>query len=182
MAGSMQERYLSARNSSNLRLSPNSVGTADVMIAAGRVAARSKRKAVALAVWGVLSSERMQGANEVANLMAGWLRNRSFEVDGRNVMPRVVALDISMAVLKWWRAPACPTCGGHGHPLVLNSPVIDETRDCPECQGTGRILLSRLVRSEYADSAHWLSNEVDTMCNMVFGELAREINAGMDFL
>jgi hypothetical protein len=182
MSGSMQERYLSARNTSNLKLSLNSIGAADVMIAAGRVAARSKRKSVALAVWGVLASERMQGANEVADMMAGWLRNHSFGADDRKVMPRMVAFDISMAVLKWWRAPACPTCGGHGHPQLLNSPVIDETRDCPECHGTGKILLTRLVRPEYAEQAHWLSNEVDAMCSMVFGEMAREINAGMDFL
>jgi hypothetical protein len=177
---SMQERYLSARNTNSLKLSPNSVGSADVMIAAGRVAARSKRRSTALAVWGVLASERMQGANEVADTMAKWIHGRS--LGSGATIKTVEAFDVAMAVLKWWRSPACPSCGGHGHPLIPNSPVIDEIRDCPECNGTGKILLHRIVRPEYADQARWLSDEVGSMCNLIFGEMARELNADMDFI
>ena len=178
---SMQERYFAARTTSNLRLDPNAIGSADVLIAAGRVAKRSERKAVALAVWGTLSSDHMTGAHVVADLMAKWLRDRSHAMNGKAI-PRVAAYDTSMAVLKWWRKPACPTCGGHGHPLILNSPIVDESRDCPACNGTGQIPLHRLVRTEYVDDAYWLSGEIDTLCALVFGEMAREIRADMDLL
>jgi hypothetical protein len=178
---SMQERYFAARTTSNLRLDSNTIGSADVLIAAGLVAKRSERKSVALAVWGVLSSDHMTGAHAVAELMAGWLRKRSFARDGK-AMPETSAKDTAMAVLKWWRHPACQTCGGHGHPLILNSPIVDESRDCPACHGTGQVPLHRLVHTEYADDAYWLSGEIDTLCAMVFGEMAREIRADMDLL
>lgn len=181
MAGnrSMQERYFGARNASNLRLSPHSVGHADVLIAAGRVARRSDRKAVALAVWSVLASDHMVGAHAVADMMAGWLVGRAFQ-ETRRPMRKMRAFDVAMAVLKWWRHPACPTCGGHGHPLHLGTPVIDETRECPACHGTGQTPLERLVRTEYIEQARWLSGEIDTLCSLVFGEMAREIRADMD--
>lgn len=176
---SMQERYFGARTTSNLRLNPNSIGAADVLIAAGLVARRSERKSVALAVWGVLASDHMTGAHTVAELMGGWLRRRTFARDGR-AMSKTAAKDTAMAVLKWWRHPACLTCGGHGHPLIPNSPVIDESRDCPACSGTGQIPLGRLVRTEYIEDAHWLSGEVDSLCALVFGEMAREIRKDME--
>lgn len=178
---SMQERYFAARTTSNLRLDPNTIGAADVLIAAGRVAKRSERKSVALAVWGVLSSDHMTGAHEVAELMAKWLHGRSIQ-QRRTPISKLAAKDVAMAVLKWWRKPACPTCGGHGHPLILNSPIVDESRDCPACNGTGQIPLHRLVRTEYVDDAYWLSGEIDTLCALVFGEMAREIRADMELL
>jgi hypothetical protein len=178
----MQERYMSARNTSSLVLSSRTVGSADVMIAAGRVAKRSERKAMALAVWGVLTTENMRGANAVADVMARWIREHAYQMGERIKPPMPMAFDVAMAVLKWWRAPACLTCGGHGHPNILNSPVIDELRDCPDCRGTGRIPLERLVRSEYVAHAHWLSGEIDTLCALVFGEMARELNDSMDLL
>lgn len=182
MAGrSMQERYFGARTTSNLRLAPDRIGPADVLISAGVVSRRSERKAMALAVWGVLASDHMTGAHTVAEALGGRLRKRSFLRDGV-AMPETSATDTAMAVLKWWRHPACLTCGGHGHPLILNSPVIDESRECPACNGTGQIPLHRLVRTEYAADAYWLSGEIDTMCQMVFGEMARELRKDMELL
>jgi len=178
---SMQERYFGARTTSDLRLTPDRIGSADVLIAAGIVAKRSERKSVALAVWGVLVSDHMTGANEVAEMMGRWLRKRSFARDGKT-MPELAAKDVAMAVLKWWRHPACLTCGGHGHPLIPNSPVIDESRECPACLGSGHIPLNRLVRTEYVDDAYWLSGEIDTLCQMVFGEMARELRKDLELL
>jgi len=178
---SMQERYFAARNSSNLRLNPERVGATDVLIASGRVAGRSERKALAIAVWGTLSSDHMTGANAIAERMAGWLRKRSFARDGKAI-PDTHAKDTAMAVLKWWRKPACLTCGGHGHPLIPDSPVIDTSRDCTDCNGTGQMPLRKIVRTEYINDAYWLSAEIDMLCALVFGEMAREIKADMDTL
>ena len=166
----MQERYLGARQSSNLRLVVDNTGSADVLIAAGWVARASERKAVALAIAGVMSSERMTGANAVAETLAGWLRKRTGSQTQWAMKP-TEAFDVAMMVLKWFRRLACPDCDGHGHPAMLNSPVIDDSRDCPSCLGTGRIQIARLVKPEFAEHAKWLSNEVEVIFTMVFGQV-----------
>ena len=177
MAGGfgIQERYLSARNTSNLRLVVDNTGSADVLIAAGLAARGSERKTVALAVWGVLATENMRGAHLVSELMAGWLRKRSYQAGDRIVLKHVVAADIAMTVLKWCRTPACPACNGHGHPLRVNAPVIDELRDCTECHGTGKIDLARVLRHEHVEQGRWLAAEIELLCTTVFGDIARRL-------
>jgi len=175
----MQERYFSARMTSNLRLTPNTIGAADVLIASGIVSRRSEKMSVALEVWGVLASDHMTGGRKVSEMLGRWLRKRSFARDKR-AMPKLAANDLAMTVLKWWRHPACLTCGGHGHPLILNSPIVDESRACPACLGTGQIPMNRLVRTEYVEDAHWLSGEIDTLCQLVFSEMAREIRKDVE--
>ena len=171
---STQERYMGARRSSNLRLVANNTGSADVLIAAGWVARASERKAVALAIAGVMSTERMTGANAVSDVMAGWLRDRDYKLNG-SALPRVQARDLAMTVLKWWQLPSCPACGGHGHPAILNSPVLDESRECADCRGTGKIQMSRLVKPEFVEHARWLSNEIEVIYTMVCGQINRRL-------
>lgn len=171
---STQERYLGARRSSNLRLVVDNTGSADLLIAAGWVARASERKSVALAIAGVMASERMAGANAVAEVLAGWLVKRS-QYRSNHGMAQVQAHDLALTVLKWWQRPTCLDCGGHGHPLLPNSPVIDETRECPTCLGTGKIPMARIVRSELVDPARWLSNEIEVIYGMVFGQIKRRM-------
>lgn len=181
MAGgrSTHERYLGARTSSNLRVVTERSGSADVLIAAGLVARGSERKSVALAVWGVLATEQMRGAHAVADLMGCWIHGRSLQ-PGQRVVKRVVASDVAMTVLKWYQKPACPECHGHGHPLMANSPVIDETRVCPACHGTGQIDMARLVRPEHVEHARWLGAEIEGLCSLVFSDVARKLSAEMN--
>lgn len=177
---SAAERYLSARRTSNLRLSAESRSDADVLLAAAYASTGHERKALALAVYGVMASTDMRGARAVADQLAGWLVRRSYKGRGESAMARVVAFDLALTVLKWFHRPTCLSCGGHGHPLRANSPVIDEGRECHACHGTGQIPLERLVRSEYTQHARWLAEELRVMGSLVFGDMSRRLRADMD--
>ena len=172
---SMGERYLSARRASNLRIAAEGGGAADVLMLAGWVAGSSERKTLALAVYSVLASSEMRGARELANQMAGWIVRRSYRAAGEQVIPRIKAFDLVLTVLKWHQNPACPACDGLGHPRMPNSPVLDTTRNCTECRGTGKIPMHRIVSTEHVDHALWLADELQGLTAMVFSEMSRRM-------
>lgn len=176
---SAAERYLSARRSSHLRLKLDARCEADTLLAAGFASRGSTRKSMALAVYGVLASEGMTGAWAVADEMGGWLRRRAYLSD-QSMPQRTAAIDLAMTVLKHFHHPTCPTCGGIGHPLLANSPVIDSTHECHACHGTGQVLIERLVKPEHIELARWLVDEINSMCGWVFGDIARRLKAEMD--
>jgi hypothetical protein len=179
MSHSSQEKYMRARQTSNLRLSPNAQGAPDVLIAAASVTRESPRRSVALAVFGVLASERMAGAHEVAQVMAGWLRKKSHKETGA-ALPEVTTVDISMMLLKKMHKPTCLSCNGHGHPIIPSTPMLDESRECQACHGTGQIPMARLFRYEHVPYAEWLEGELNGLCKIVFSDMALVLKADMD--
>jgi len=170
----MQQRYLTARGTSNLRISARQVSAADVLVASGWVARFKEKNRLALDIVGVLGTEEMRGANRVANDLSDWLMHRSYKQSG-TAMTRIEARDLALMVLKWWKRPACLACGGHGHPTIENSPVIDESKICHTCEGTGRIPLDRLIKPKNLHHAKWLAGEIEMMCSGVFGKVARRL-------
>lgn len=180
---SASERYLSARRSSHLRLKLDARCEADTLLAAGFASRGNERKSAALAVYGVIASENMKGAWALADVMGHWLRRKSWNPSKQPDAPcleRTTAIDLAMTVLKWWHHPACPSCNGLGHPLLWDSPVIDGTRECSACRGTGKIPLEKVVRQEHIELARWLSDEIEVLCAMVFGDIAHRLNEDMD--
>lgn len=180
-ARSSQERYLGARATSRLRLVLDANCDADVLIAAAWASSRSARKGLALDIYGVMVTEQMTGAYAVADKLSKLLRDRSYRNGDRQVLRRTEAIDLSLTVLKWWKKPTCRTCDGHGHPLLMNSPVVDESRECPDCRGTGLIPLERLFQPQHVEHARWLVGEIESMCSMVFNDMARVLSSRMDF-
>ena len=177
---SIQQRYLSARGTSRLRLTTTRQTAADVLTASGWVASASARRALALDVWSVLATENMRGANKVAEELSKWIRKRSFR-DSKVTIRQTEALDIAMMVLKWWKRPACLVCGGHGQPRMPDSPTLDESKVCPSCNGTGQIPLEKLVKPAQLVYAEWLAGEIELMCSRVFDSIARRLRNDMDF-
>lgn len=173
---SIAQRYLKARGTSDLRVNTLRPTAADVLVAAGWVARYKEKHRIALDLVGVIGTEEMRGANAVAEELAGWLVRRSYKKTGK-AMARIEAFDTAMTVLKWWKRPACFTCGGHGHPTIENSPVIDESKICHACEGTGRIPLDRLIKPKNLEHAKWLAGEIEMMCSDVFGRVARRLRS-----
>lgn len=171
---SIQQRYLMARGTSRLRLIETRQTAADVLTASGWVASTSARRDMALQIYSVLATEHMRGAQAVANELGKWLRRKSFE-NHRVAMKTVEAHDLALMVLKWWKRPACLTCGGHGHPTMPGSPVLDESKECPACHGTGMIPLERLVKKDHIPYANWLISEMDGITSAVFDAVARRL-------
>jgi hypothetical protein len=63
---------------------------------------------------------------------------------------------------------------------MLGTPVLDTTRNCPECHGTGKVDLARLVRTEHSDAARWLASEMESLSAMVFSDMAGLLRNRMD--
>jgi hypothetical protein len=129
----------------------------------------------------------MSGAHGVAEDLGRLLKKFSMTRNGGYLrgantgMRLVTAKDIAMTVLKWQHRPACPACGGRGHPVIEGTPVMDESRECPECRGTGIIPLERLVRPEYVEHARWLASEMDGLSSIVFADMAEKLRVNLDF-
>jgi hypothetical protein len=177
---SAAERLLSARQSSQLRLLLDTRCSADTLLAAAYATAGDARKSAALAVYSILSSERMVGAQRLADQMAGWIRRKAWVGRGRPTIPRVIAIDIAMAVLKWWHHPTCPTCEGHGHPRLPGTPTINTARTCTPCNGMGQVQLHHIVAPEHVWLAQWLSDKIASMCSFIFDDIARRLAVSME--
>lgn len=181
---SIEERYLRVRQTSHLRLVLDAPCDADKLLAAGFAAQGSERKSLALATYGVLASEGMQGAQAVAEQMSGWLVRRSIRAASKDrrerAITRIQAVDLVMKLLKLRHKPTCPTCQGRGHPQIKNTPVLDESRECPDCRGTGQIPIAKVFQHEHVERMRWLDGEINSLCSVVFQAMARKLNTQMD--
>ena len=180
----VEEHYLRVRQTSHLRLVLDAPCDADKLLAAGYAAQGSERKSLALATYGVLASEGMQGAQAVAESMSGWLVRRSIRAATRDrrerAITRVQAVDLTLKLLKLRHKPTCPSCQGRGHPQIKNTPVLDESRDCADCRGTGQIPISKVFQHEHIERMRWLDGEINSLCSMVFTDMARRLSSRMD--
>lgn len=51
-----------------------------------------------------------------------------------------VAKSVADKSLEFWLDDLCNTCKGRGHPIIVNTPSLEEST-CPDCNGTGRKIL-----------------------------------------
>ncbi len=186
------ELYLGAARSSNLRLVPERTGDVDRLASAAFAVAGSPRKQLALRVYRLRATGDMSGARSLAHDLADLMRRKSvylgnrgqFGVMGRR--PDVTHLTpeklraVAMTVLKWWQMPTCPVCEGRKHPLIPNSPGVDESRACSGCHGTGHTQLERMVRQEHTELVRWLVGEMEGLCAAVLRGMARSLHSDSD--
>jgi len=184
----MAERYLRATSSSNLHTDADRPGDIDKLMAAAW-ASHSARRDLALRVWRVRATGSTRGVQRMAGDLGYMLRRQ--EADRRQgrylrghtgrQLTDAKARGLAMTVLKWWRQPRCEVCDGLGHPKLPNAPVLDLTRECPHCHGTGEAPLELRVRHEHIEQARWLVGQMESLSAMVFDAMARRLNAQMDF-
>lgn len=177
---SVVEQYTRAVNSRNLKIQ-EFVCDVDKIIAAGWAVGTDERKSLALSMQRWMSGD-MRGMNQVVELMAGWVKGMAARNQRTMTVPtRTEAVDLSRAVCAWWMHKVCPDCGGHGHPLIEGTPVLDESKDCPSCNGTGQRSLTKGMTEQQSALAEWLVSSLESVAPFVFGEMARRLRADMDF-
>jgi hypothetical protein len=93
---------------------------------------------------------------------------------------RIEAYDLAMLLLKVWHKRTCPECSGRGHPLLSDTPVMDESIDCPHCHGMGQIPLERIFGAHRVEHARWLENEINTLNSLIFAVMAKKLSTQMD--
>ena len=121
MTISTEERYLSASQSSNMRVQAEKHGDADVMIAAGWSASR---------IGGALMRLHSKPTREGLALVHVQV---AMEADRMHISnPDAVAT----AALAWWLDRVCPVCHGRKYDTIPGTPSLSSI-ECPKCRGTG---------------------------------------------
>lgn len=121
MTCTTEERYLSATNTSNLRVEAEKHGPGDILICAGWSAST-----LGLALMRLHTkpdtATLAQVHEQVAMRAAEWGIER----------PDVVA----SAVIAWWLDKVCKTCHGRKFDAISGTPALSAIV-CPVCEGTG---------------------------------------------
>lgn len=171
-----RELYLRAISSTSLTIDPDRRTQADTIIAAGMCAPQTSQRDLALRVWRLRASSEMQGARQLADDLAPMVMRMSVAGVGKFSRPtvsRIKAAHIAMETLKWWCMQTCPACHGRGHPVILNTPKLDTTRDCHHCEGTGIRPMHRYVKNHAL--AQKLVDKLNSLAAAVFSDMARKL-------
>ncbi len=157
---------------------------ADVILAAGLasqgdgVRGLMLTRGLALHLWRMRHLGDTSGFEAVVAVVDDWLYAKARRERFKTGFERSPELVVRPA-LTWWLDSTCRACSGRGHPLIPDTPVIDDSRRCAECGGSGHARLEREVRSDYHYAAKAVVNELDRICAEVFGNMRSHLRSGV---
>jgi hypothetical protein len=157
---------------------------ADVILAAGLasqadgVRGLMLTRGLALHLWRMRHLGDVTGFPAVVAVIDDWLYAKARRERFKTGFERSPELVVAPA-LTWWLDSTCRPCEGRGHPLIPGTPVIDDSRRCNHCDGTGHAPLEHEVRSEYHYAAKAVVNELDRICSDVFGNMRSHMRSGV---
>lgn len=180
---SIAEKYLAATNSTQLAVDPDHVCDADRLLAAAYATAGDPRRSLALDVYRLRATADMRGARGIAERMAIEVIEQAkprgrHPYSARSVastISRVEAMDLCIAVLKWWHMQTCPACNGRRHPTIPGTPHLDVTRACSHCHGTGIRPLRKHIKPQHLRLAEWLVGALDGLTALVFSDMLKRM-------
>lgn len=171
-APTIAEQYLVATQSSNLLLQEHRNTDADKLLAAAYATSGDPARVLALAVWRMGATGRAEGFELMVDLFDAWTYGQRTKKTKRlGKMSR----ETVRRVLWWWCNQTCNACNGLGHPVIAGTPVLDEGRDCPECAGTGKADIRRLVHGTQRELALDIVSELERLSAIVFSDMARKL-------
>jgi hypothetical protein len=168
-APTMAEQYLTATQSRNLKLEEHRTTDADRLLAAAYATSGDPARVLALAVWRMGATGHAEGFHLMVDLFDAWTYSRKKGTTRRGKMTR----ETVRRVLWWWCNQTCHACAGLGHPIIEGTPVLDTTRKCPECGGTGKADVRRLVHGNQKDLALDIVGELERLSSIVFSDMAK---------
>lgn len=122
---STEEQYLTATQTSNLRVVAETKGAGDILIASGWSAAT-----IGLALM------RLHSKPDTATLEHVHREVTAYAIAHHIERPDVVA----GAVMAWWLDKVCKVCHGRKFAVIEGTPALS-TKICPACRGTGEAKL-----------------------------------------
>lgn len=148
----IMERYSQAVNSDNLSVDARSTWSdTDVLGAAGLA---GKHNPLGLALTRLFADGKPEYVLAHLTDMA-FKRARTLSMK----FTRPEAIELSQAVLGWYRFGTCQPCGGTGFTVIKGTPVHGE--ECKHCRSTGKIPFDSQFPSAWLELARWLSSEID---------------------
>lgn len=163
----IEERYGSAVEASDLTLRFERRGPVDTLTAAGMVGAKNP---LAMSIWRWVYG---QDANERHIVLAGlvrWMKlggHKAGWKDRKNLVPVVVA------VADWYQDRVCRTCHGTRYETIPGTPTLSDVR-CPACHGSGERSLDKIL---VQFGPKWITRGKDLRAHM--DDLALQAAAGM---
>ena len=153
MSTSTEERYLSATNTSNLRVEAERIGHGDILICAGWSAST-----IGLALMRLHTKPDTAALEKVHQQVA--MRASEWGIE----RPDVVA----SAVIAWWLDKVCRTCHGRKFDAIAGTPALSAIV-CPVCKGTGETKLP------YGEAGRKLASWMDSCKSSAVDSIKRRL-------
>lgn len=153
MSASTEERYISATNTSNLRVEADRNGPGDILICAGWSAST-----LGLALMRLHTKPDTAALEKVHQQVA--MRASEWGIE----RPDVVA----SAVIAWWLDKVCKTCHGRKFDAIAGTPALSAIV-CPVCKGTGETKLF------YGEAGRKLANWLDSCKSSAVDSIKRRL-------
>lgn len=159
----IQERYVTARLTSNMRVDPKtSMAPADVIAAAG---AAGQVVPLEILLWQVTYEGKTEAKKRLADEL-GELLNKRMAVDRRL---KGDAWKVASEMVAWHLHGVCPDCEGRGLEHVRGTPYLS-AMVCRSCGGTGK-------RPYPREAAYtWMADEISRMISRAAGETMKRLN------
>lgn len=155
-APSVQERYMTARNGS------------EVVTAAGWVA-QAKQHDLALMLWGVMYEGKTSEKLNLADKLGQHLNDRM----ARDRSLKGNAWKIAAEMLAWHLHGVCEFCDGRKYEVIQDTPSLSDNV-CHHCHGTGK-------RPYPREASHvWMAAELSKMTAIASGELMKRLAKDLD--
>lgn len=153
MSASTEERYISATNTSNLRVEADRNGPGDILICAGWSAST-----IGLALMRLHTKPDTATLEKVHRQVS--MRAAEWGIE----RPDVVA----SAVIAWWLDKVCKTCHGRKFDAIAGTPALSAIV-CPVCKGTGETKLP------YGEAGRKLANWLDSCKSSAVDSIKRRL-------
>lgn len=154
MTCSTEQRYLTASQTSNLRVVADVVGAGDVMIASGLSPSRIGHALMRL------------HSKPTRDLLYTVHTQVTMEAERINIARPD---EVASAVIAWWLDRICKTCHGRKLNSIVNTPSLSDI-ECPVCHGTGEKKLP------YGEDGRRLANWMDYCKHAHVGMIKRRLN------
>lgn len=144
-AKGVDESYIAANNTSNLRVESERRGSADVLIAAGWSASRLGAALMRLhSEYDGRSRPINSGATD-DRLMMGGLKSLGGVIERMEHEAALLGFESpkleAFKAVAWWLSKTCGGCQGRKYQVMLGTPSLT-TKPCMSCGGTGENALS----------------------------------------
>lgn len=164
---SIQERYSTARQTSDLSLDPlTSMSPADVLTASGWAAQENE---AAMLLWGVVYQGKTSDKLRLVEVLGSQLNAKM----GKDRRLKGDAWKIAAEMLAWFLHGTCRPCGGLGYERTPGTPALSN-RLCKVCQGTKRAHYPR-------SAAHiWMDAHLGSLTAKAGGEVMKKLARSME--
>jgi len=162
----INERYVVARHTSNLKSDPRTTHSANDILTAAGMAAQEHENAALLwsVVYGGKTSQKIALVDGLAHKLTGHMFRHQLDGDPKK---------IAMAVIAYHLHAVCPVCSGTRYKMCEHAPIRSDDL-CDECDGTGK------PRPPQDEAFAWLNRYVEGLISQAAGKIMSKLRLDLD--